>query len=217
MLSAIISALIALVVAYISSSNINRNKQDDQTNWVKALIYVAESSNKAMSQRKVLIVKRCLRPDKKSEKTANENYFDKFSNQAFDYCKEHQDDAEFSPEVCDRIRLIANQLLKYHWEDISFKNKNFFEKLFYFPAISERCLNSIFGISFLLNMCLLIKPAGKIDSCLISFFGQHIFITTISFTIIIAYLVHIQNLRKKAYLKNKTLDILLPDKDNNKK
>lgn len=149
-LSAIISMISAIYVLSMGKKLERKVKQDEQTEWVERMIQVATQSSKEFSEHELVQILSCLRPLEKNE---NKKSWDKFSNSSIKYCEvlidkriEVQDELILTMTEIKLCRLIANTLLKNHWEYLSYENdSNLYKRLavllsYIFPGIKpERC------------------------------------------------------------------------------
>lgn len=127
-----ISGLVAALLAFYGVHSFNqykkRNNQDDQTEWVPRLIKVAtETTAQSLSEKDFYQILNTLRP---FVNNCDENYvtFESFTNHSIRYCKEclEQQTHDNKSIQAKKLRLIANVLLKYHWEIHELNNSSFF-------------------------------------------------------------------------------------------
>lgn len=150
-LSAIISMISAIYVLSMGKKLERKVKQDEQTEWVERMIQVATQSSKEFSEHELVQILSCLRPLEKNENKLKS--WDKFSNSSIKYCEvlidkriEVQDELILTMTEIKLCRLIANTLLKNHWEYLSYENdSNLYKRLavllsYIFSGIKpERC------------------------------------------------------------------------------
>lgn len=176
-LSAIISMISAIYVVSMGKKLERKVKQDEQTEWVERMIQVATQSSKEFSEHELVQILSCLRPLKriyykkneedtiKEEDTNRLNSWEKFSNNSIEYCevlldkrREVQTKVNLTITEINICRLIANTLLKNHWEYLSYENdSNLYKTLavllsyFYPPIKPERCYKGIKDLDMLFD------------------------------------------------------------------
>lgn len=154
-ITTIIASLIALLSAIYSVSLKNKiesyNRQDEQTKWVNRLLDVAVKTNNDFGQHEILQIISCLRPTPTGNSYKiedNQAEWNHFSDTSLKYCHSLLDHTEFTIQEMNNCRLIANTLLKTHWEYMSFKNHKSFYKLlksifsYFLPCINDNFLSS---------------------------------------------------------------------------
>ncbi|MEG0783742.1 hypothetical protein [Carnobacterium sp.] len=173
-LSAIISMVSAIYVLSMGKKLERKVKQDEQTKWVDRMIQVATQSSKEFSEHELLQILSCLRPLKR--KYNNEDLeltsWENFSNDSIEYCEvllnkrtEVEVKLKLTITEIDICRLIANTLLKNHWEYLSYENHSSLCKTgalllsYFFPKIKpERCYKGIKDLNILFDsVCIKIK------------------------------------------------------------
>ncbi len=143
----IIKGLVSIVVALLGFYAVHsfnqyskRKNQDEQTEWVSRLIKVAtETTEDTLTEETVCQVLSALRPFPHKEADLNEedtfidykdkNGFDEFTDISIKYCNKvlELNTDESLKKQAKKIRLIANILLKYHWEWQDFTTSSTFD------------------------------------------------------------------------------------------
>lgn len=124
--SAVISLFSAVYAVSLGKRMDLAEKQDEQTKWVDRLLNVAVTTNDKFGQHEILQILSCLRP---IENKGNSNW-DEFSDKSIKYCTSLQSKNKLTEKEKNTCRLIANTLLKKHWEKMSYKNNRSIWKFF---------------------------------------------------------------------------------------
>lgn len=116
-------------------------QHDTQTQWVERLIKVANTPDNDITQEHFLIVQSTLRPfrkkniqrsimerlrDFKGRKLKHDNLWNEFSNESiifveYNIKRDIVIQKKIHKNVCNDLRMIANVLLKIHWENGNIK------------------------------------------------------------------------------------------------
>lgn len=140
----IIKGLVSIVVALLGFYAVHsfnqyskRKNQDEQTEWVSRLIKVAtETTEDTLTEETVFQVLSALRPfpHKEADPSPHKDYkdkngFDEFTDISIKYCNKvlELNTDESLKDQAKKIRLIANILLKYHWEWQDFTTSSTFD------------------------------------------------------------------------------------------
>lgn len=121
-ISAITATAIAMAANYINNRNGNKNRQDEQTKWVDRLVKIVNTPDREFKQSDLLEILSCLRPFSKVRSHKSDS-FDYFTEYALQYCSKRKNNTYYSIDECNNFRMIANVLLKNHWEHLSYESK----------------------------------------------------------------------------------------------
>lgn len=131
-IGSIVTAILAFCGVYLINIYTKTHNQDSQTEWVSRLVKVAtKTTGKTLNETTIYQILSTLRPFPFPNCDEDDRGFKNVTNLSIDYCQKWLvgKTGDVRTGEAKKIRLIANILLKYHWEAQDFQSLTVWYKL----------------------------------------------------------------------------------------